>query len=58
MKHMVTTNQNPIGDIQEMKRKKSKHSTIKSHQYIREQENTKGTEQNYKKIRKQLIKWQ
>ena len=38
MKHIVTTNQKPTKNIQEIKRKESKHDTIESHQqHTREQ---------------------
>lgn len=38
MKNMVTTNQQPIRDIQETKKKKKhKHKTIENHQQTREE---------------------
>ena len=36
MKHIVTTNQKSVRGIQEIKRKKSKHNPVESHQHPRE----------------------
>ena len=38
---MVTTNQKPITDIQEIKRKEHKHSTKESHQITRKKNKKK-----------------
>ena len=37
MKHMITTNQKSKRDIQEVKRKESKHGTIECHRHTREE---------------------
>ena len=57
MKHLVTTNQKSIRDIQEWKRKESKHNTIESHQHTTEESKRIRREQRRttKIIRKQLM---
>ena len=52
----ITTKQKSIADVQKRKRKESKHSTTGNYHITKEE--TKRKETNYKKARKQLIRWQ
>ena len=56
---MGTTNQKPVTDTQNIKRKKYKHYTKESHQITREENKRrrKGQRRTTKTARKQLTKW-
>ena len=50
MNHMITTNKKSLRDIQEIKKKESKHNTTESHQHIREERKPLRKEQRTSKI--------
>ena len=59
MKHMVTMKQKSTRDIQEMKRKESKHNITRSHQHTREEsKRIRKRQRTIMTTRKQRIKWQ